>query len=100
MIRGSLGCHLVRRASNVASSTATLILLFGISIEIISPSSIKAIGPPTAASGDTCPIDAPLVAPEKRPSVINATSLSSPIPAISLVGDNISLIPGPPLGPS
>ena len=43
---------------------------------MISPSSIKAIGPPTAASGDTCPIEAPLEAPEKRPSVINATAVS------------------------
>ena len=61
---------------------------------------MKAIGPPKAASGATCPIEAPRVAPEKRPSVIKATSLSKPIPAISEVGDNISRIPGPPLGPS
>ena len=56
---------------------------------------MKAIGPPKAASGATCPIEAPRVAPEKRPSVIKATSLSKPIPAISEVGDNISRIPGP-----
>ena len=67
---------------------------------MISPSSIKAIGPPTAASGDTCPIEAPLEAPEKRPSVINATESPSPIPAIAEVGFNISRIPGPPFGPS
>ena len=67
---------------------------------MISPSSTKAIGPPTAASGETCPMDAPLDAPEKRPSVIKATELPSPIPAIAEVGFNISLIPGPPFGPS
>ena len=33
---------------------------------MISPSSTSAMGPPTAASGDTCPIEAPLEAPEKR----------------------------------
>ena len=36
---------------------------------MISPSSIKAIGPPTAASGDTCPIEAPLDAPENTLNV-------------------------------
>ena len=40
---------------------------------MMSPSSTSAIGPPTAASGETCPIDAPLEAPLKRPSVIRAT---------------------------
>ena len=67
---------------------------------MISPSSTSAIGPPTAASGHTCPMLAPLEAPEKRPSVINATLEPSPIPAIAEVGFNISLIPGPPFGPS
>ena len=42
----------------------------------------------------------PLVAPEKRPSVISATSLPNPRPTILEVGANISGIPGPPLGPS
>ena len=57
-------------------------------IEIISPSSTSAIGPHTAASGDTCPIEAPRDAPEKRPSVISATVEPSPIPAIADVGFN------------
>ena len=30
---------------------------------MISPSSTSAIGPPTAASGETCPMDAPRLAP-------------------------------------
>ena len=67
---------------------------------MISPSSTRAMGPPTAASGETCPMEAPLDAPLKRPSVIRATEEPSPIPAIADVGFNISLIPGPPLGPS
>ena len=69
-------------------------------IEIISPSSMSAIGPPTAASGETWPMDAPLDAPENLPSVIRATVEPSPIPAIAEVGFSISLIPGPPFGPS
>lgn len=67
---------------------------------MISPSSTNAIGPPTAASGETCPIQAPLEAPENLPSVIRATLDPSHIPMIADVGFNISLIPGPPFGPS
>ncbi len=74
--------------------------LLEISILIISPSSIIPIGPFSAASGETCPIAAPLVAPEKRPSVRRATSLSNPIPQRAEVGASISRIPGPPFGPS
>ena len=59
-----------------------------------------AIGPPSIASGDICPMHGPLVPPEKRPSVINATDSPSPMPAIEAVAFNISLMPGPPLGPS
>ena len=58
------------------------------------------MGPPTAASGETWPMDAPLEAPENLPSVISATEDPSPIPAIADVGFSISLMPGPPLGPS
>ena len=38
--------------------------------------------------------------PEKRPSVISATSWDSPRPLMALVGESISRIPGPPRGPS
>ena len=65
-----------------------------------SPSSTMAMGPPSMASGETCPMAAPRVPPENLPSVIKATSASSPIPAMTDVGTNISRIPGPPLGPS
>jgi len=47
-------------------------------MSITSPLRNKAIGPPTAASGPTWPTQKPLVAPEKRPSVIRATY--SPFP--------------------
>ena len=57
---------------------------------MISPSCTYLIGPSSAASGETCPIEAPLDAPEKRPSVIRATLEPSPIPAIADVGDNVS----------
>ena len=42
----------------------------------------------------------PLVAPEKRPSVMSAQDLSSPMPQMAEVGVSISLMPGPPAGPS
>ena len=45
-----------------------------------SPSSIRAIGPPAAASGLTWPTQGPFEAPEKRPSVRSATLLDRPMP--------------------
>ena len=70
------------------------------SMEIISPSSTRAIFPPTAASGDTCPMEAPLDAPEKRPSVIKATESPSPIPAIAEVDLTSLSFQDRPFGPS
>ncbi|CRF96153.1 Uncharacterised protein [Streptococcus pneumoniae] len=58
------------------------------------------IGPPDAASGEICPTAMPRVAPEKRPSVIKATSFPNPLPTIEEVGASISGMPGPPFGPS
>ena len=46
------------------------------SMLIRSPSRTSASGPPTAASGDTCPTTKPWLPPEKRPSVISATSVA------------------------
>src|SRR5271155_3278943 len=46
------------------------------------------------------PTTNPCVPPEKRPSVISATSLPRPSPMMALVGASISLMPGPPRGPS
>ena len=51
-------------------------------------------------SGVTCPTMKPCDPPEKRPSVIKATSLPSPAPMMAEVGVSISGMPGPPLGPS
>ena len=42
------------------------------SISIRSPSSTRAMGPPSTASGLQCPITGPVEAPEKRPSVMRA----------------------------
>ncbi len=69
------------------------------SIEMTSPSRTSAIGPPAAASGETWPMAAPRVAPEKRPSVMSAVSASRPMPARALVASSISRMPGPPRGP-
>ncbi len=65
-----------------------------------SPSQMSAMGPPAAASGLTCPTAGPLVAPEKRPSVMSATLSESPRPQMAEVGASISRMPGPPAGPS
>ena len=51
-----------------------------------SPSLTKAIGPPTRASGTTCPMMNPRLAPENRPSVIKAVDPASPAPAMAPVG--------------
>ena len=50
----------------------TFITLLGILISIKSFSSTRAIGPPSAASGEMCPIAGPLAAPENLPSVNSA----------------------------
>lgn len=76
------------------------IFAFGMFICIGSPFLIIDIGPFSIASGDMCPMAAPLVAPLNLPSVISATSPFSLLPLILEVGVSISLIPGPPFGPS
>ena len=67
----------------------------------MSPSSTSAIGPPSAASGATCPIIRPWVPPENRPSVSSATRLAQPL-AHERAGDARAspACPGPPTGPS
>ena len=49
---GSLGCHFSLLFFSSSSETARFKDKFGISICIMSPSSTRAIGPPTAASGN------------------------------------------------
>ena len=65
-----------------------------------SPSATSAIGPPSTASGATCPTQKPCVPPENRPSVTSAASAPRPAPFIAPVTASISRIPGPPFGPS
>lgn len=57
-------------------------------------------GPAVKCFGVMWPTTNPCVPPENRPSVISATSLPNPQPITALVGESISRIPGPPLGPS
>src|SRR6185369_10058184 len=63
------------RSREAISSSATAIesSRFATSNVMMSPSRTAAIGPPTAASGATCPAINPRVAPENRPSVNSAT---------------------------
>lgn len=61
---------------------------------------VYAIGPPSTASGATCPTHRPVDPPEKRPSVKSRVDLPRPAPLIAPVIINISRIPGPPFGPS
>src|SRR6185436_4508050 len=67
-----------RRWASVASSTTRLIEREGMSILIRSPSSTRPINPPSAASGERCPIDRPDEPPEKRPSVTSAQTFPRP----------------------
>ena len=60
LILGSTFTRFFFLSSNTSLSTNNSSLPLFISMEIMSPSSTKAITPPSAASGDTCPIDAPL----------------------------------------
>ena len=63
-----------------SSGTSRVIVRFGMSISIASPSSTRRDDAAGAASGETCPIDRPEVPPEKRPSVISAHAFPSPRP--------------------
>ena len=75
-------------------------VFFIASNSIISLSFIKAMFPPSKASGTMCPTTKPCVPPENLPSVIKATDAPKPAPNIAEVGFNISDIPGPPFGPT
>ena len=97
---GSGATYFALRSASTASLTSSVMEALGMSMVMVSPSSIRPMGPPEAASGLTWPMAAPRDAPEKRPSVMSATVLSSFMPASAEVGLSISRIPGPPLGPS
>src|SRR5439155_13561402 len=81
----------LRRAISDLLSSARSFLL-STSISTMSPSRRSAIGPPAAASGETCPTIKPWVAPEKRPSVRRATFSARPAPTIAAVTASISRI--------
>src|SRR3989339_843107 len=100
VIFGLGGVHFALRFASNSFAIFISNFRLGMSRTISSPSSTIARGPPTIASGDTCPIQGPWVPPEKRPSVTSATDSPKPIPTSAAVGANISLIPGPPRGPS
>ena len=63
-----------------------VIVFASASIVILSPFFTSAIGPPSWASGVTWPTMKPAEPPEKRPSVISATSFARPAPMIAPVG--------------
>ncbi len=63
LIFGSKTGNFARRSAKTSSETCKLIVRFGRSISIISPFSTKAIGPPSAASGEIWPIEIPRDAP-------------------------------------
>src|SRR5262249_25454557 len=88
--RGGGGVKPPRRAARSASTSS---LRAAMSKITRSPSRTKAIGPPSAASGATCPAMRPCVAPLKRPSVISATESPSPRPTSAAVTASISRIP-------
>jgi len=56
-------------------------------------------GPSLHCLRDMCPIHGPSC-PGKPPVRYQCNRLAQSIPAMAEVGDSISLIPGPPLGPS
>src|SRR5919112_2113009 len=97
---GGGACHDARRSASTHSGTSRSRRRAVTSIEISSPSSTRPIGPPSAASGATCPIISPWVPPEKRPSVSSATDSPRPSPTSAAVTLSISCMPGPPTGPS
>ena len=70
--------HTFRRLASSFSSTERSTLLDGISTWIVSPFSTSPIGPPTAASGETCPMHGPRVPPLNLPSVTTGDRFAQP----------------------
>ena len=73
VIFGGLGFQAAKRVLSSLSDNSTFRVRLGMSMVMVSPFLRTAIGPPSKASGATCPMLPPRVAPEKRPSVIKAT---------------------------
>ena len=100
MILGGRGFQAARRVWSSWSESSTFRVRLGMSMVMVSPFWMTAMGPPSKASGVTWPMLPPRVAPLKRPSVMSATDSERPMPAMVAVGMSISGMPGPPLGPS
>ena len=100
LILGSLGFQPSNRFLISLSGSLSCSFRFGMSRTIVSPSWTIAMGPPSAASGEMWPMQGPRVPPENLPSVRRTTDSPRPMPEIADVGESISRMPGPPLGPS
>ncbi len=98
MIFGGRGVQAARRRASSSSESRTESTPLGMSISMMSPSWSRPIGPPTAASGLTWPIDAPAVPPENRPSVIRAQLVVQADALDRRGGGEHLLHPGPSLG--
>ncbi len=94
---GSKPFHSALRFSHSSSGTCTSKIRFSMSTMTWSPFSTNASGPPSAASGDTCPIERPRDAPEKRPSVISATLGQAPFRQSETSEQASPACPGRPL---
>ena len=66
VIFGGLGFQAAKRVLSSLSVNSTFRVRLGMSMVMMSPFLRTAIGPPSKASGATCPMLPPRVAPEKR----------------------------------
>src|SRR5664280_1853431 len=73
------------RRSSSSPSTSRSMVWRTTSTTIRSPSATRPMGPPSTASGATCPMQNPCVPPENRPSVTRAQSPPRPTPFICLL---------------
>src|SRR5262249_58257072 len=68
---GGRGFHALARAASSALLSLTSSVPLTASMAMMSPSRTTAIGPPTAASGPTSPLQKPPLAPEHRPPALH-----------------------------
>jgi hypothetical protein len=94
---GILCFQALRRVEISFAVMSRLISRFSASMVMGSPFFTMARGRPSWASGVMWPTTKPWLPPEKRPSVMSATSLPRPLPITAEVGLSISRMPGPPV---
>jgi hypothetical protein len=70
------GAAVTKAVAELGEDDVSVMVRLGMSISIMSPSRTRPIAPPSAASGETWPIDRPEVPPEKRPSVSSAQAFA------------------------